>query len=100
AVPDVGVVVAAIPDLYAGQLWVAVSGADAGQEARIADALATLHGQLSGYGVSLVEVTGASAAYADINVHVADTSAIGGVADGVLGVTTVGREITPIARWN
>src|SRR5262249_47155636 len=62
--------------------------------------LATLNGQLSGYGVSLVEVSGDRAAYADVNVHVAATSAIGGVADGVLGVTTFGREITLIAGWN
>jgi Ca2+-binding RTX toxin-like protein len=99
--PDANLLLASIADLYTGQLWVAVDGAfTPGEGARIEDALAVLNAQLGDYGVSLVEVSGASATYADINVHLAATSEIGGVAEGVLGVTTFGREITLIAGWD
>ncbi len=100
---DTAVVLASITDLYTGQLWVSVTDAGgmvAGEEDRIADAIAELNSQLNPYGITMVEVTGDQAANADITIHIAPTSEIGGVADGVLGVTSLGREVTLIAGWN
>ena len=37
---------------------------------------------------------------ADVHLHVAKTSVVGGVAEGVLGVTEAGGNITLISGWN
>src|SRR5207249_699786 len=87
---DPSVLLASRTELYTGQLWVTVTddgGMIAGEQDRIADAIAGLNAQLSDYGITMVEVSGDSAADADITIHIASTSEIGGVADGVLGVT-------------
>ena len=94
--------VSTIGDLAAGMHTVAVVGlaADAdAEEARIEDALASLDAALAPYGVSLVEVFGDTTATAEIRLQIAATSTIGGLAEGVLGVT-VGKQITIIANWN
>ena len=99
-----GTLIHSIADLGLGMLTVAVDGlpADsaADDEARIEDAIATLDATLAPYGVSLVEVFGGLADSANIHIHLADTSAIGGVSDGVLGVTVGGNDITIIVGWN
>ncbi len=100
---DTAVVLASITDLFTGQLWVTVTDAGgmiAGEGDRIADAIAELNSQLNPYGITMVEVSGDAAANADITIHIAATSEIGGVADGVLGVTSLGRDVTLVAGWN
>jgi hypothetical protein len=91
----------AIGDLVAGMHTVAVdalAGDAVAEEAQIEDAIAELDAELAPYGVSLVEVFGDTAA--DIHIQVASTGAIGGVAQGVLGVTIGGNSITLIDGWN
>jgi hypothetical protein len=50
----------------------------------------------------MIDVTGnpQQAEYADITVHLASTTAIGGVAQGVLGVTLLGGEVSLVNGWN
>ena len=90
--------------LSLGLLTVAVDGLSgdsaAQEEARIEDAIASLDADLAPFGVRMVEVSGELADAANIHIHLADTSAIGGVNDGVLGVTVGGNDITLIAGWN
>ena len=69
-------------------------------QGRIEDAIASLNSDLAPYGVRVVEVTGELAAAADVHIHMADTSVIGSVGQGVLGVTVGGNDITLIAGWN
>jgi hypothetical protein len=96
--------ITALSDLHTGDIWVAVDSLSANQpadeEARIQDAIATLNTDLGALGVNLVEVSGDTAASADIHIQVASTSEIGGMAEGVLGVTTFGGDITVIDGWN
>jgi uncharacterized repeat protein (TIGR01451 family) len=88
-----GVLVVAVDDLPAGQA--------AGQQAAIDAAVASLNGVLTTRGVSLVEIHGDDTVAADVHLHVSDTSAIGGVAQGVLGVMQQGiGEVTIISGWN
>ncbi len=93
-----------IADLHTGTILVAIDPLDGDQAAdelaRIADAIASLNVQLGNYGVSL-EIAGAeNVDAADIYIHIASTSDIGGMAEGVLGVTEFGGEITIITGWN
>lgn len=92
--------------LESGQIWVTIDGLDpllgAQQEAAFDAGIASLNAQLGQYGVTLVDVTANpdAAAMADINVHLCDTSAIGGVSDGVLGLTLLGGNVTLVNGWN
>jgi hypothetical protein len=90
-------------DLLTGQIGIAVAGLHgslaADEQTRIDDAVAALNSELGPLGVNLVEVSGASAAWAPIHLTLSDNSDIGGVAQGVLGVTE-GRDITIINGWN
>src|SRR5262249_36759705 len=85
-----------------GQIGIAVDGLQgalaADEQARIDAAVATLNAELGPDGVSLVEVSGASAAWATIHLTLAAGSDIGGAAQGVLGVTE-GRDVTIIPGW-
>lgn len=90
--------------LNLGMFTIAVDGLSgdeaADEDVRIEDAIASLDADLAPFGVKLVEVSGDLADSANIQLHIADTSAIGGVASGVLGVTIGGNDITLIAGWN
>ena len=92
--------------LSSGQIWVAISGLDPAlggqQEASIDAALASLNTQLGQFGVNMIDVTAnaGEAAVADIDITLADTTAIGGVPDGVLGVTLFGGDVTLVNGWN
>src|SRR5207244_12350182 len=66
----------------------------------IQDAIDLLSNTLASFGVVLVEATDGVTATPDIHVHLASTSVIGGVAEGVLGVTSLGGQITLINGWN
>ena len=55
---------------------------------------------LASFGVVLVELTPDISATPDIQIHLADTSSIGGAAQGVLGVTQLGGRVTIINGWN
>ncbi|MFL5341984.1 MAG: matrixin family metalloprotease, partial [Gemmataceae bacterium] len=70
-------------------------------QAQIDAAIAELNGLLGSRGVNLVEIHGDDSVDADVHLHVAGTSVIGGVDQGVLGVTQQGiGEITIISGWN
>jgi uncharacterized repeat protein (TIGR01451 family) len=89
--------------ISSGTMVVAVDSTtldQAGEQARIADAVATLNSTLGSFGVNLVEIQGDDSVAADVHIHMASTSAIGGAADGVLGATQAGGEITLISGWN
>lgn len=92
--------------LSSGQLWVSVDGLDAAlgaaQEASIDAGIASLNAQLGKYGITLVDVTANAdeADMADIDLHLADTTVIGGVDQGVLGVTLFGGDVTLVNGWN
>jgi hypothetical protein len=90
-------------DLLTGQVWVAVNGLAgnlaANEQARIGDAVAALNAALGPFGVNLVQMSGANAAWAAVQLYLADTSDIGGVDQGVLGVTENGA-ITIVTGWN
>ncbi|MDB5357471.1 MAG: hypothetical protein JWN24_3924 [Phycisphaerales bacterium] len=68
--------------------------------ARIEDAINNLDLSLSKYGVVLAEMPQDITASPDIDIHYSDTSSIGGMADGVLGVTELGGHITIINGWD
>jgi hypothetical protein len=102
--PDVPLL-ASSGDLRTGVLGVSVDSPSgvvtADEQARIDDAIAILNTDLGGHGITLVDVTGTDAAAdAGIRIHLADTSVIGGAADGVLGVTEFGGDVTLIDTWN
>jgi Tol biopolymer transport system component len=70
------------------------------EQARVDDAIASLNGTLGPRGVTFDEIHGDDSVPADVHVHFSDTSVIGGVDQGVLGVTEAGGEITIINGWN
>src|SRR5262249_20961911 len=73
------------------------------QIARIEDAITTWNDTIAVFGVSLVEVDAEHAAEADIRIHTAFTTIIGGLDDGVLGVelySAAGADITIVSGWN
>jgi hypothetical protein len=73
----------------------------AAEQARIDDAINLLNASLGSRGVTLMEISGDDSVPADVHLHLASTSVIGGVADGVLGVTSLaGTEITIVTGWN
>src|SRR5262249_16762246 len=91
-------------ELLAGGLLVAVQDEaedlDPAEQARIDDAITTLNNTFAAYGVSLTEVAGGDDAAADIHIHIADTTVLGGVADGVLGVEADSGDITLVRGWS
>jgi hypothetical protein len=66
--------------------------------ARIQDAVAAVDALAQPYGVAVAEVTDAS--LADVTLNMDTTSAVGGYADGVLGCTSDGGQITIIKGWD
>ena len=70
------------------------------EEARIEDAIATLNTQLGSLGLQLIEVGGDGATSANITISVKNTTSIGGVANGVLGLTEMGGTVTLVSGWN
>ena len=95
----------ALSNLNTGTLLVSftdtVAGDDvADEQTRISDALTNLDSELGSLGVNLVLATPDQANNADITVTVSSTSDIGGAAQGVLGVTQIGGQITLISGWN
>ena len=70
------------------------------EEARIEDAIANENAQLGKYGAELVEVGADQAGNADITITLASTTDIGGVAEGVLGLTQMGGQITLVDGWD
>jgi predicted outer membrane repeat protein len=71
----------------------------ADEQARFDDAIAALDATFGSYGVNLVDVGATDAADAIVQVEIADTSAAGSAADGVLGCTVAGH-ITLLTGWN
>jgi hypothetical protein len=90
--------------LHTGVILVSVDGleGDTGvaEQAQIDSAIADLNSQLGSFDITLQIIAPGSELFADINIHMAATSVIGGVAEGVLGVTESGGEITIISGWN
>ena len=70
------------------------------EQARIDDAVASYDVQLGSFNVNLEEVPAAQAGNADITISLADTTDIGGVPEGVLGITEMGGMITLFKDWN
>jgi hypothetical protein len=93
--------------LLAGDLWLSIndpSGLLTSDElARIQDAITTLNTVLAPYNVSIIQVDASSADLANVILDTGPTTAVGGLADGVLGCETPGTastEITLVQGWN
>ncbi len=88
--------------LPVGTLWVSLQGDNvavtSAEDARIADALASLNQSVGAFGLHLAAADGATCA--DIRIHLADTSPAGGIADGVLGFTTFTGDIILVDGWD
>ncbi|MSR57620.1 MAG: matrixin family metalloprotease [Planctomycetaceae bacterium] len=88
--------------LLTGEIQVAVDGLEGDQAvaqlARINDAIGMLNAQMASFDVYFVLVS-SGVAEAQVHLQLADSSELGGVAQGVLGVTN-GAEITLINGWN
>jgi uncharacterized delta-60 repeat protein len=82
------------------ELYVDNSNGDltADEMARIQDAVTAVDSVTEAYGVAVQEVTDPT--QADVTLNMDTTSAVGGFADGVLGCTTDGGQITIIVGWN
>src|SRR5207244_3550190 len=95
---------AALGRVSAGTYLVSVDGLQGPQAddeaARIEDALAQLNTTLGAFGVVLADYSSDLDTAPDIQIHLASTSTIGGVDQGVLGVTQLGGQITLINAWN
>ena len=90
--------------LIAADLWVYVDNSNgkftSDQLARIQETIDGLNVLLVPYGMTVAEVADDSAAWANIRLDMNDTSDIGGVADGVLGVTVNSGALTHITLVN
>jgi hypothetical protein len=90
-------------DLLSGQVSIAVEGLQGGlaveEQARIDAAIAALNRDLQPFGVHLVEVSGKDATWAQLHLYLTSSTDLGGVAEGVFGVTE-GRDITVVKGWN
>ena len=75
-------------------------GTDPGMQARISAAIDGLNATLAAFGVSVSQVGAADARSANVHIYLAATSVLGGVEQGVLGVTESGGAITLITGWN
>jgi hypothetical protein len=99
------VLASVLTPMYTGTLVVAVDTASendpADQQPGIAAAIATLNAELADLGVTVVQITGDASVPADVHLGFAGTTVIGGVGQGVLGVTTLGgSQITIVTGWN
>ena len=86
-----------------GALTVAVqddvgNGIDPAELDRISDAMTYLNSALGSFGVDLTWA--APDDYADVHIHFASQSPHGGMADGVLGFTTVDNDVYLINGWD
>jgi hypothetical protein len=94
----------ALRPMTTGTVYVAVGELPADQaadmRARIAEAVATLNATLGARGVTLVLIPGGEGVTADVYLNFANTSIIGGVPEGVLGVAEAGGLITIVTGWN
>ncbi|MCE5266296.1 MAG: matrixin family metalloprotease, partial [Planctomycetaceae bacterium] len=70
------------------------------EAARISDAVENLNAQLGAMGMCLITVPDEIGLMADITISMADTTAIGGAAEGVLGLTEMGGTITLVSGWD
>jgi hypothetical protein len=107
AADNLGGLLKSIYDLNAGTLAVYVDNSNGyvtpDEQARIDDAIASIDANLGAFGVNLVDITATDTtggAAADIVIQIADTSALGGVAQGILGVYEMGGMITLVNGWN
>lgn len=73
---------------------------DADELARVEDAVAAIGQVVAPYGVTIYQVDAASVASANVILEISTTSVAGGFAEGVLGCTEDGGEITLIEGWN
>jgi predicted outer membrane repeat protein len=90
--------------LVTGPVGVYLANADgtpvpADEQGRLDDAITALDTTFGPNGVDLVDVGVANAANAVVQVQIADISATGSAADGVLGCTVAGQ-ITLLTGWN
>ncbi len=69
-------------------------------QAGIALAVSELNAEVAPLGLSLVQVSGADAGSAQVQIGFASTSAIGGVDQGVMGAYSTSGQITLINGWN
>jgi hypothetical protein len=95
ATPVVGALLAGDVELYVDN-----SNGDLTPDelARIQDAVAAVDSTLAPYGVTITEVGDPTQANATLSMDT--TSAVGGLADGVLGCTTDSGQVTLIQGWN
>ena len=100
-VPAASGVLAGRSALRVGRLLVAIEGASAAEQARVADVVRGLDAAAQGsFGVDLVLAGGAEAITASIRLDVAGATVFGGVPAGVLGVTENGDAITLVSGWD
>jgi hypothetical protein len=94
----------AIGALLAGDETLYVDNSSGGftsdELAGIQDAIAGVESLVSLYGANIVQVDSSVGQDANIVIDSSTTSVLGGVADGVLGVTTSAGEVTIIQGWN
>lgn len=87
--------------LISGIIWVSVQNNSGSfsidQLGRISEAIATLNSSLGSFGINLVQV---GTGNADLRIHLANASPVGGAAQGVLGFATFSGEIIIISGWN
>jgi hypothetical protein len=94
-------------DLNTGTLMVYVDNSNGevtpDEMARIDDAIASIDASLGSFGVNLVDITSTDTvegADANIVIQVNDTTGLGGVNEGILGVYELGGMITLVNGWN
>jgi uncharacterized repeat protein (TIGR01451 family) len=90
--------------LQAGPITVAVNLPQAQQspavQEAIASAVASLNAQVAPLGLQLVQVSGATAETAQVQIGFASNSSIGGAGQGIMGAFTGSGQITLINGWN
>jgi hypothetical protein len=91
-------------DVLSGPLFVSIQEDDGSTvpndvQARINDSLTTWGNRFATEGLSFIIVPAGTPA-ADFQIHIGTTSALGGLADGVLGCTTSSGTVTLITGWN
>lgn len=87
--------------LLAGDMALTIAGKfTAEQVARVQDTLTGLNALLTPYGASITLVASGGDVPANIVLHLAPTSVLGGVAEGILGVSEANGEITIIQGWD
>ena len=96
--------VATLNPLTAGQFVVSVGALpdsqSADMKAGINRAVASLNTSLNAFGASLIVVYGETSLPVDIQLSVRSTTDLGGVQEGVLGLSEAGGVITIVSGWN